>query len=88
MGEFVYLLNRAINAYELLIWVYVIFTWLHISRYNPLARVIYDITEPFVNKFRAVIMFQGGGFDIAPIIAVIVLEMIRGVINRALLGGF
>lgn len=88
LGEFVYLFNRAIGFYELLIFVYVMFTWFQVSRYHPVARLIYNITEPFVNKFRAVLMFQGGGMDLAPIIAVFVLEMVRNVITRALLGGF
>lgn len=89
MVEFILLLNRAIRLYELIIMVYVLCTWMRWSPYtNQFAKLIYQITDPFVSKFRFVLSGSGMAIDVSAIIAIMVLELIRGVINGFFLGGF
>lgn len=87
--QFVFLLNRAIRLYELIILLYVLCSWMRWSPYtNSFAKVIYQITDPFVSKFRFVLSGSGVAIDVSAIIAIMVLELIRSVINGFFLGGF
>ncbi len=85
---FLYYLDRAIYMYELCILINILFSWIRPSRYHPVygpvVRFIYDITEPFLSRFRFVLNLQGVGFDFAPFIAIFVINLARQILYGAL----
>ena len=70
------LLYRLIEAYTLIIFVYVIMSWFP-SR-NGIIRDIYTvlgrICDPYLDLFRKLIPPIGGMVDVTPIIALLVLS--------------
>lgn len=70
------------TIYTLLIIVYILMSWLQLP-YNPvvaaLRRFLHDTVEPYLNIFRRMIP-PIGMFDISPIVALIVLGVIREVV--------
>jgi uncharacterized protein YggT (Ycf19 family) len=70
------------TIYTLLIIVYILMSWLQLP-YNPvvaaLRRFLHDTVEPYLNIFRRMIP-PIGMFDISPIVALIVLGVLREVI--------
>lgn len=70
------------TIYTLLIIVYILMSWLQLP-YNPvvaaLRRFLHDTVEPYLNIFRRMIP-PIGMFDISPIIALIVLGVLREII--------
>jgi len=80
------ILYRLIHFYELLILVQCILSWFAMAS-NGIVRDIYEalsrITEPFVGIFRRLIPsvgVGGMGIDFSPMIAIVVLDLIKRVI--------
>lgn len=81
-------LYKAINYFfyiiELLIFIRIIFSFLRIGSYNPIARVVYELTEPVLHPAREIIYKLGidtGMFDFSPLLAVFLLRIISSIIN-------
>ncbi|MFW6457518.1 MAG: YggT family protein [Planctomycetota bacterium] len=79
-----YRLGRLIGAitdiYSFVIFARVVFSWLPPqSRHNPVYGFIYRITEPVLRPIRKRLPAMQG-IDLSPIIAIVVLYMIRYVI--------
>lgn len=57
-----------------------------IDPFHPVIRFLYQITDPILEPIRRFATF--GMMDFSPIVALILLEIIRRVLVMALLGGF
>lgn len=57
---------------------------------NPLVRgvvgFVEDVTEPYLGLWRRIIPPIGGGLDISPILAIFVLQIVGGIVVRAVAG--
>ncbi|MBE0465646.1 MAG: YggT family protein [Candidatus Desulforudis sp.] len=73
----------AFTVYSWLIIGRIILSWVRHNPYNPAVRFIYDLTDPYLNIFRRVIP-PIGMIDISPIAALLVLQLLRGVIMQLL----
>ncbi len=73
---------------ELYVWVVIIaalITWVQPNPYNPIVRFLYSVTEPIYAFIRRYIPTTFGGFDIAPIILILVLKFIQILINNIII---
>jgi YggT family protein len=59
-------------------------SWFNLGPSHPLVRILYDITEPVLAPLRRVIPMIGM-FDISPIVALILLDVIRRILVEVLL---
>jgi len=81
----------AFRAYEFLIFVQVLLSWFSATPgyslgSHPLIQLLQRLTEPVLAPLRRVIPPVGGVLDISPVIALILLDIIRQVLVRLLLG--
>jgi YggT family protein len=72
--------NVLFQLVSLLILVRVILSWLpvagvRIDPFNPLVRILFHLTDPILEPIRRVATF--GMMDLSPIIALILLDIIR-----------
>lgn len=72
------ILVKVVDAYTLLIFIYVIMSW--IPNMRGLVLDIYEglgkLCEPYLGLFRRVIPPIGGMVDVSPIVAIVVLQLI------------
>jgi YggT family protein len=54
----------------------VLLSWFPIDPYNPIVRVLFEITEPVLAPFRRVIP-RIGMFDLSPLAALLVIQLIQ-----------
>lgn len=76
-------LSILFNIIEILIFVRIIFSFLRIGPYNPIGRIVYELTEPILSPARELIYKLGidtGMFDFSPIVALLILRLILRVI--------
>jgi YggT family protein len=80
-------------VYIILILIRVLMSWIPRMPYNPTLRAVLDFvvetTDPYLNVFRRIIPpIGGGGFglDLSPMIAIIVLVILRGVVAGLIAG--
>ena len=81
---FVLILER---AFSFAIFARIILSWIPANRDSPLFarvyRVIYEVTEPILGPIRRIIP-PISGFDLSPMIALILVEMVGSIILRFL----
>lgn len=78
--------NVFIGVYILVILVYIITSWIRLP-YSPwlnrIQRFLYDVCDPYLRLFRRVVP-PLGPLDLSPMLAVIVLVVLREVLNALL----
>lgn len=76
------ILGKLVNFYEFLIIVYCLLSWFPRGRggfIDDLSAVLESICGPFLNIFRRFIPAMGG-IDFSPVIAIVVLNLIEGLV--------
>ncbi len=58
-------------------------SWFPIDPRNPIAELLVTVTEPILSPIRS-IMPRTGMFDLTPLVAIILLQVIGNIIVRAL----
>ena len=70
------LLALLIDLYSLIVFVWVILSWVRLSEDNPLVRITNAFVEPLVAPLRRVLP-SFGGLDLSPMILLLVLRAAR-----------
>ncbi len=78
--SFIDILARLLS---LAILVRVLLSWLPIDRNGRFVEIILQITEPIVGPIRSVLP-TFGGLDLSPMIALLLIEMVHGVLRQLL----
>ena len=78
-------------VYMIIIFVRILLSWIPRIPYNPVlsavVNFVHEVTDPYLNLFRRVLPPVGGGgfaLDLSPIIAIIVLIIVRAVVVGAI----
>jgi YggT family protein len=65
--------------FEILSWAIIIrilLSWVRIDPYHPVIRLLDQITEPILAPLRNILP-TAGGLDFSPIVAIVLLELVR-----------
>ena len=84
-----FLVNKAIWIYQLLIIVRAILSWVPdlVHRHPEFMRLLERITDPAIRPFRKVLSpYKTGGLDLSPLLAIIALSIIRSIVNQVFTG--
>lgn len=90
MSTVISIISWLFQIYEFLILIRVLLSWINVNPYrptidHPLVRLLYRITDPVLGPLRRIVPPIGGAIDITPVVALLLLELLRQVIIRALL---
>lgn len=75
MSPFAAMLELLIQIYSLIILARVLMSWVNLDPYSPLARTIFNLTEPILAPVRNLLP-PAAGLDFSPIIVMILLQVI------------
>ena len=64
-----------IQLYSFVILARVLMSWVQVDPYSPLARTIFDLTEPVLAPIRNALP-PAAGLDFSPIIAIVLLQFV------------
>ncbi len=76
------------NIIEIFIIIRILLSWLPISRQNPIIGFVYEMTEPILGPCRELLYKIGlnrGMFDFSPILAMLLLRLLRSLLFRIIL---
>ena len=68
-------------VYSWIVIVAALISWVQPNPYNPIVRFLWGVTEPVYQFIRRYIPTQIGGFDFAPILVLIVINLFQLLIN-------
>ncbi len=78
-------LDILLNLYMWAIIINALLSWVSPDPYNPIVRILYQITEPVLGRIRKVIPMRGMGIDISPIIAILAIIFLRSAVVSSLI---
>ncbi len=70
-------LEIGLNLYMFIVIAYAILSWVSPDPYNPIVRLIRQITEPLMYRIRRHIPTGVGGIDFAPLIVVLAIYFLQ-----------
>ncbi len=78
MQMFLGILVRLVDVYTLLIFVYVLMSWIPTKRglLADIDNVLAKLCDPYLDLFRRFIPPIGGMVDISPIVAILALQLV------------
>ena len=76
----------AVQAYILLIFVWVLGSWFPQWRYQSWFRFVNDVVEPYINLFKP-LPLRIGMLDLTPMVAIMVLWLFQTLLQKIMLGG-
>ncbi len=79
------LMNTLVNfitIYMYMLVIRVLLSWFpNINWLAPPFSILSQLTEPFLKVFRSVIPPLGGTLDISPMLAILLLQLLRGLLS-------
>jgi YggT family protein len=85
-----FILDRALGLYMLVIVARAVVSWFRPNPRNPLVRFLYAVTDPVLNPVRDLIYYRLrlnlGGLDISPLVVLAALWAVRALVIPWLLG--
>jgi len=66
-----------VDLYSLVILAAVVMSWVRVDLRNPLARMVYNLSEPVLAPLRQVLPAMGG-MDFSPMVVLLALRALRG----------
>ena len=77
---FLQFISWVLGAYMWIIIASAVITWVQPDPRNPIVRFLFAVTEPVLYRIRRFIPTRMGGFDIAPVILILIIIFIKSVI--------
>jgi YggT family protein len=77
-------LDYVLWAYMWIIIGRVIISWVNADPDNPIVRFLYSVTDPVLERVRAVLPVFAGGFDFSPIVVWIAVMFLRRFVVQSL----
>lgn len=82
MAALIYLVFQ---LYSFVILARVLMSWVNIDPYSPLARTIFNLTEPVLQPIRNLLP-PASGIDFSPMIAIILIQILGQILASMLAG--
>jgi YggT family protein len=81
----IWIINLVFGVYEFLILIRVLLSWVNVSPFHPLVRILYGLTDPLLKPLQRIIPPIGGALDISPAVALILLYIVQRVLMSVLI---
>ena len=83
MGYIYTFVDVLFNVLTLAIFARVLLSWFPMASGNPIAQIIFDVTEPILHPLRRILP-SFGMLDLSPLVALILLQVLRGLLLNSL----
>jgi YggT family protein len=88
LGNFIaaiaHIIDIALNIYLWIIIIRAVLSWVNPDPYNPIVRLLYQLTEPVMAPVRRWIPLRGMGIDFSPIIILLLIVFLQSFLVKSL----
>ena len=74
--------NLVFQIYIFIVIARALVSWVNPDPYNPIVRFLYNVTEPVLARLRRILPLQFGGFDLSPIVLLVLLSVVEQLLLR------
>ena len=79
------ILDMVLSIYLWIIIIRALVSWVNPDPYNPIVQLLYRLTDPLFNRIRRYIPMVGAGFDLSPIVAILIIIFMQAFLIQSLL---
>ena len=80
------LVQTLFQVYSFILLARVLITWFQVDPYNPIIRILYQLTEPLLAPIRRLLP-QTGMMDFSPIVAFIAITVVERIVISMMASG-
>ncbi len=70
-------LNMVLTLFMWVVIIRAVLSWVSPDPYNPLVRIINQITDPVLYRVRRIFPLVYGGFDLSPILVILAIYFLK-----------
>ncbi|MBU0575902.1 MAG: YggT family protein [Thermodesulfobacteriota bacterium] len=89
LGNFIaaaaHIIDIALTIYMWIIIIRAVLSWVNPDPYNPIVRLLYQVTEPVMALVRRWIPLRGMGIDFSPMIILLAIVFLQSFLVKSLL---
>lgn len=89
LGNFIaavaHIIDIALTIYMWIIVIRAVLSWVNPDPYNPIVRLLYQVTEPLMAFVRRRIPLQGMGIDFSPMIILLAIVFLQSFLVPSLM---
>jgi YggT family protein len=89
LGNFIaavaHIIDIALTIYMWIIIIRAVLSWVNPDPYNPIVRLLYQVTEPVMDLVRRWIPLRGMGIDFSPMIILLAIVFLQSFLVKSLL---
>lgn len=89
IGNFLFglakILNIALTVYMWIIIAQAVLSWVNPDPFNPIVRIINQITEPVLSRVRRYVPTVFGGIDLSPIVVLLAVIFLQAFLVQSLM---
>lgn len=75
--------STLLNLYMWVVIVSALLSWVSPDPYNPLIRILRNLTEPVYYRVRRMLPFVVvGGFDLSPVVVIVAVQIASALLDR------
>ena len=78
------LLNTVLTLYVWIIVGRAVISWVNADPYNPIVRMLCNLTDPVLDRLRQMLPMSFGGIDMSPIAAIFIVWFLRAFLVTSL----
>jgi YggT family protein len=79
------IIDIALTAYMWIIIIRAVLSWVNPDPYNPIVRLLYQVTEPVMDFVRRRLPLRGMGIDFSPMIIILAIYFLQSFLVPSLL---
>lgn len=80
------ILHILLNLYMWIVIARALISWVNPDPYNPIVRLLYNLTEPVLQTVRRHLPLYFGGIDFTPMLVILVIVFLDNFLVRTLAG--
>ena len=81
--QMISIIHMTFEILTYIIFIRVILSWFSHNPYQPIIKLIYQISDTILSPIRSIVS-PIGGVDISPIIAIFMIQLIKNIILKSL----
>jgi len=84
LGALAGLLDTVLTLYVWIIVGRAVISWVNADPYNPIVRMLCNLTDPVLDRLRQALPMSFGGIDMSPIAAIFIVWFLRAFLVTSL----
>jgi len=85
INALVNLVNTVFQIYFYIVIARALISWVNPDPYNPIVRILHNLTDPALDRIRRVLPLQFSAFDLSPMVLLLGIEVARQLLVGLLL---